>query len=524
MQEGRSLAYASSSSGGGGGGGRAELLNLNSDVLRSIASYLPPADRVALSRACKTLYRATWASFGLRDLLARFPFERRLVFALAPGICTRYRRVPERAAQSHVAAAVADDGRRAAVLAYDNVLRIVDTHNCRVLHAVRLDFPCVRFDTWDNHMGVRRAPPRPHPAYSYADAAAIDCETTLQFTKQGYLLLATPTRLVLYDIANDGALQTLHDLPAAPMLSHLRAQVANLDTPPCDGIAASAVISPDGKRLAWIMYAGWPARAYATHWMLAPIPTQAPVCTAFLPLGVIPPARTSALAWARPTFHGSLVLVALNSTLRRLDIERVGDTFRRHKLCRFHFFACRFPHTGYRRHVSADAECSDWLRVSPIHFPASIAEHLRVVAASAGAEEDDATPVGLDALHTCPAESTYKALEFGDNTKHPWFVSKGPCFGLHFCSPNRVLVASAAQENAVGALVRNANQPFVRTDAAAVRRFAFHGLPWRASFAAVCAFAPSGRWLVAAALNDDSCYVCVRNVTVKEYTGVEPSP
>ncbi len=493
-----------------------KLLSLNSDLLRVIAGYLPPPDRIALSHACKALYNQTWANFGLADLLARFPFERRVRFPLLPALRPGVRAVPDRAAQAHLLAAVSNDGRHAAVIPYDNLLRVVDTKSCTVVAVRKLSRPALRMAEWDLTAGVRIAPAQPDPVRAYADDAALDAECTLSYTsKDGNLLLTSPTHVALFDRLLN---QTL-EIDAAPLIAKLRALVANLDGCPGPGVAGAAALSPSETKLAWIMYAGWPARAYLTIWTMSPTP----VCAYYVSLGVVAPARNSALAWARPVWRGEdTIVVALNSTQRMLHTERVGDAFRRSKLCRFRFFGVQVPDVkdvSFQplQHV---AEHSSWLSLSPLKYPAALATQLHHVAKATmhARVADDAVPdVSVNAVHTCPAEATYKGLSFGGRARHPWYVATQPVYSLHVRGARgRVLVAAAAHGNEVASLTRR-DETYHRDATTQLRQFAFHGLPWRASFAAVCGFAANGRWLVGAALNNDCGFVCVRNVTDVEY-------
>lgn len=249
-----------------------------------------------------------------------------------------------------------------------------------------------------------------------------------------------------------------------------------------------------------------------------------------------------------------MLAVVLNSTQRRLHTERYGDTFRRYKLCRFRFFAvCVPPATNGNSNTASESEATGgsgnaynelnanarypvqhshaaerhaWLKLTRAKYPTALALNVEKVLLEAGwNEESDGVITSLNTLHTCPAEATYKALTFGENTRHPWYVAKQPVYSLLFGRKARVLVAAGAHGNVVEALEKNNNGDeaiFERKDMAGSRRkYAFHGLPWRASFAAGCAFSPKGRWLVGVAINNDQCYVCVRNITDPEYTGTE---
>lgn len=521
------------------------FLSLNPDVLRCVAAFLTPPDRIALSHACKTLYEETWAEYGLTDLLSRFPFERRIDFRLShthhSDPATRV--VPDRAVQQHVYAAVSDDGCLAAVLAYDNHLRILDPRNCRIVHTLDLTTPAIRFDTWDVAAGIRRKSARAKPQRSYADAAALDVEVSLAFaaTSLCRLILACPSYLHLYTVAEKGPLTRTHAIYAAPILTMLRAVSNDEQEPIADGVAGAAALSPDGTRIAWVMYVGSPCRVYLTLWTVTD--DEPATLDAYYPLTALSPPSSNALAWARPVWRGpAIVAVVLKTTLRRQRTERVGDTFRRIPFCRFSFFGVRAPpshESSAPVALQPTAMRSAWLSVLPESFPASLAMYIRTIAGEArgftdlaaaceAEENDDAAigPVALNTVHTCPGEAAYNPLSFGEQTRHSWFVAKQPLYSLVFCRrkgrPNsRVLVAAAAHDNAVAALERPPHrgefeQAGPTRDG---RRFAFHTLPWRSAFTSVSAFAPTGKWIVGAALDNDKCYVCVRNLTDSEYSG-----
>lgn len=536
------------------------LLSLNGDLLRHVANMLPPSDRVALSHTSKTLFTETWGQFGLDDLLARFPLEQRITFALSPHVSDTppLRVVPDRTAQQHVYAAVTSDGRLAAILPYDNVLRLVNVRSGSVLHTP-LAGPALYSDVWDLSEGFRRPTSGIHAGKRYADRAAVDAEATLEFSHDGSLLVLSCTRFAhIYAVGPNGFSPGAH-LDAARVLDAVR---TTLPAPgaPGDCAAGAAALSPDGRTLAWVMFYGFPARAVLTLWRVDEGARSA-TWTSYTPLGELGLPSGSALAWVRPTFHEAYVAVAVNTTRRMLRTERVGDAFRRSKLCRFRFAAVPLGSCADAAPALLEpaAERSAWLALTAGLYPAALAAQLRAVVADAGAEEArasvDASRVRMNCVHTSPSEATYKALAFGDKGKHPWFVAKQPLYSLHFCEPpphasharrkaQRVLVAGSAHDNSViplewvapaeGAPPIAANvQAGAGGDEAAAqpvpgrfeetsvvsRRFAFRGLPWRAAFASVSAFAPGGRWVVGAALKTDVCFVCVRNITNEEYYG-----
>lgn len=177
---------------------------------------------------------------------------------------------------------------------------------------------------------------------------------------------------------------------------------------------------------------------------------------------------------------------------------------------------------NYPALIQHSAERHAWLKLTRSKYPTALAMNVDKVLSEAGWCEENGVITSLNTLHTCPAEATYKALTFGENTRHPWYVAKQPVYSLLFGKKSRVLVAAGAHGNVVEALEKSKTDgAFERKDLMGSRRFAFHGLPWRASFAAGCAFSPKGRWLVGVAINEDQCYVCVRNITDPEYTGTE---
>lgn len=532
-----------------------------------MANMLPPSDRVALSHTNKTLFAETWGRFGLEDLLARFPLEQRITFALSPHLSEipPLRAVPDRAAQQHVYAAVTSDGRLAAVLPYDNVLRLVNVRSSAVLNTA-LAAPALYSDVWDLSEGFRKLSPGIDAGKRYADRSAVDAEATLEFSHDGSLLVLSCTRFAHIYAVSDAGLSLGAHLDAAPVLDEVRRRLPSPGGPG-DCAAGAAALSPDGRTLAWVMFYGFPARAVLTLWAVDEGATCA-TWTSYTPLGELGLPSGSALAWVRPTFHDACVAVAVNTTRRMLRTERVGDAFRRSKLCRFRFAAVPLasPSAPAPAAVPPAAERAAWLALTAGLYPAALAAQLRAVVDSATTEDEpaparlDASRVRLNCVHTSPSEATYKALAFGDKSKHPWFVAKQPLYSLHFCQPpphasharraaQRVLVAGSAHDNSViplewvGSAEPTTPPPVPQGPPAQAglagpadpappaipgrfeetsvvdRRFAFRGLPWRAAFASVSAFAPGGRWVVGAALKTDMCFVCVRNITDEEYYG-----
>ena len=61
----------------------------------------------------------------------------------------------------------------------------------------------------------------------------------------------------------------------------------------------------------------------------------------------------------------------------------------------------------------------------------------------------------MGALHTCPAEGTYKSLELCKSTRRPWLVTKQPMYSIHFLErADRVAVATSPHTKDAIALKR----------------------------------------------------------------------
>lgn len=50
----------------------------------------------------------------------------------------------------------------------------------------------------------------------------------------------------------------------------------------------------------------------------------------------------------------------------------------------------------------------------------------------------------LSSVHSDASEATYKALTFGPQTRHPWFVSKLPTYSLAFGDDGRSVTVATA--------------------------------------------------------------------------------
>lgn len=460
--------------------------------------------------------------------------------------------VPRRSAQQHVHVAVSRTGVLVAVLPYDNKLRLLHMLHGRVEHA--LDIPLnTSFDKWDVKEGRRVPSDQGDNPYPYSDEAGLDVESSLQFsTDDRSLVLASRSSVTLFDIENQDDRFFLRHDTEFPLATALSMILGSPDVDASQGVGGAASLSPNGKELAWVVFAGSPSRVYLTLWDVGKrrVKSVTEVTTIY-------PRRWSALGWARVAYapNGRYCIVVVNCAKKILRVESIEGEICRTKVCRFvtAVFATGHEKEGVdmvRELVPVRERC-DWLELSPDTFAKGLcvavvgsveglvlhdeSGHLfgqEAVLLSKRRQHNEQALV-LNCVHSCPGEATYKALSFGRSTRHPWFVTKQPMYSLLFdMEGNRVQVATSPHSNAMQTIVRNEGdrKGFIIDkrreegkrwkDGPVRRRQVFRNMPWRTSFATVTAFSATGKWVAGASLlDDDQCCVCLRNVTLAEYLG-----
>lgn len=505
-------------------------------MLGAIAYHLQPKDRLSLATTNKTIYASVWGPAATPDIIRRFPLERRTDFKLTIHLDaalkstrqqTTFRTVPARSRQQHVNVAINPTGSLAAILPYDNILRLICPRRCQIVSETPL--PVFSNDVWDIARGQRSPQTRP-AAIVYADDAGLDIETSLDFSPDGHcLMIASRQAVQLFTVAYPTQGHILTPSTRLPLSAALRA-LALTD----EGTGGAAALSADGLRLAWVVFEGVPATVYVTVWKRASKTADWAHEHTFN-VDRVWTRRWTALAWARPLFTPNcqhLVLI-VNCAHKETRVVNTQGEFRRTKLCRFELMRVDLQNAGriVRR--------TEWLDLAPEVYPRLLADALvRVLhdvpvhACGGRFGSGDATLVpareimrlpglAFNSVHSCPAEATYKGLSFGQ-ARHPWFVSKQPMFSFHFAPDgSRVVLATSPHCNVVRTLAGGDGHPFAEEEVLSERRkTVFKMMPWRAAFAAITAFSTSGQWLVGAALlDDDCCCVCVRNVTLREYFG-----
>jgi hypothetical protein len=532
------------------------LLNLNGDLLRLTAGWLNPRDRFSLALACKRLHDETWSTFAEEDLTSRFSFESRFEFDLDvqfqpvryassdAGAARKSKRrasrqpaveglrlIPERSQMQHCYLSVSSCGRQVAVLAYDNILRVVNPRAKRVLAAVDVG-PVCGADVWDTRSGRRASREENQSAtHSYEEENGVDVEVGFGFTQDSRQVFVSSRRtLVVYDVgANVAELAPRHSLDVRGALNFI-------DQDDCVG--GSCSISPDGSTAAWVVFADSPAVAYASIWDL-----ESGVCTCVCELAKIHRRRWSALGWARVQFspNGRYLISVANNAKKMVRTVRIDDSFHRVKLSEYAFAVFDLLPSSRRGELTPLRSHLAWLELSPDVYPKEIASFLSALVDGLALNEQARhnrpltcmqemrlPSLHLNALHSCPSEATYKALSFGPQTRHPWFVTKQPMCSVHIGRHgDRAMISAVPHGNDIYRVVRGPDGETTRrrlltetSGLAARSKYAFKGMPWRAGFASSSAFSATGKWLAGATLVDDRCVVCVRNVTHDEYFGL----
>lgn len=435
-------------------------------------------------------------------------------------------------------------------------------------------FPFITYDIWDLAKG--RSEVNATTTHStYSDEAGLDVEVALEFSADNRFLLVSSARCVrLYRVTMHGGRWSLtpeRDIRLADALVKILGSVDYS----C-AVGGSAALSPDGKSLAWVVFCGSPASVFVTIWDVA-----RGCCRAFRETAKVHPRRWSSLGWARVTYapNGAYLLLVVNTARMAVRLERVEGEFRRLKLCKFVLLVFE-ARTGVAlpasstmgmanpREVVLVRERCEWLELEPGVFAknlgSAVATTVEGLVFTESTEEFGRGPsllpqnrqlfkrgLGLNGVHSCPGEATYKAISFGDAAKHAWLITKQPMFSLHFgISGERVHVTTSPHANVMHTLemkgdgnergstrggprrlefvvvssVTRMNKmesfEMMRRRRAGPhrRKQVFRTMPWRTSFATITAFSGSGKWIVGAALlENDQCGVYLRNMTLAEY-------
>jgi hypothetical protein len=544
------------------------LGNLSADNLRAIAECLNPRDRLSFAKCSKRFLQDTWGSFALESLTNDFPFEQRMEFELqvdyvpkAPKVSdvpviscenSQLRIVPERSQMQHCFVSVSSDGTLVAVLAYDNVIRILNPFSKLLKAELRVDNVCP-VNIWDMRHG-KHVPSMQSVTgnKSYEEDVGIDAEIGFCLSQDAkYLVLSGKTHLYVYSLAGASILLS-KSLHVDTALKHLE-----LD----EGVGGSSALSPDNETVSWIVFAGRPASVYVTRWSL-----NSGQCLTYSEITVIQPSNKSALGWARVQFspNGRFLIAVANNAKKAQRTIRVGEDSRLVKCSEYTFATYdvseslswvpkRVKHPEKKPfELEPIKRFNEWLDLSPDAYPIELASFILLLID--GVEIHDAPyPQGacgnkiaqyqemriprlhFNSMHSCLSEATLKGFSFVPHARHKWFVTKQPMYSIHISSDNNhALMTVSPHGNKLFGLGRNVRteerrRTMVRSSEdstidmlhqysnAQKRVHAFHGMPWKACFAAASGFSASGKWLASVNLVDDKCIVCVRNITVREY-------
>lgn len=536
--------------------GSMSLLDLSGDLLRSTAHWLPPRDRFNLALASKRLYRETWGDFAEEDLTSRFPFESRFEFDLQVKFeSARFnhlqsaspedepacendgndslRLVPERSRMQHIYIDVSKSGNLVAVLAYDNILRIVDSRAKRIL--AEKDIGCVcGFDVWNTDTGKRVPKPelQSHMS-SYEEENGLDVEVGFGFCSNGnQVFISSKYFLKLFEFDQvEGSIQETLSLDI---------QVASRKLGKDGCVGGSCSVSSSSRMAAWVLFADSPATTYISTWNLA-----ASQCISVYEVTEIHPRRWSALGWSRVQISPNqrYLISIVNNAKKMVQTVRVGDTFRRVKRSEYIFSVFDLGSSpSQAKSLQPVRRSTAWLELEPDVYPKEMLSYLSSVLegfelTDTPSDENSLTllqemrhpGLGINAIHSCPSEATYKSLSFGPRTRHPWFITKQPMYSLHLGRRgDRAIVSTAPHGNEIYPMALDTEE---QPDGSSPRhrmsaqthtndeqsQYAFKGMPWRLGFASASAFSVTGKWLAGASLVGDKCIICVRNITHKQF-------
>lgn len=529
------------------------ILDLSADLLRLTTHWLKPRDRFNLALTCKRMYQETWGTFAEEDLTSRFAFESRFEFPLdvrfrpsrfssegnqSPAFAVPYsavdekraslRLVPERSRMQHCYVSVNSTGNLVAILTYDNVLRIVKPRTQEVIASIDvgsicgMDLWCLESGRRASHEGISS------PSHEYEEENGVDLEIGFGFTPDDRrVYISSKSKLTLYEVDEENqSLRPAHSLD-------VRKACEMIEQDSCVG--GSCSISPDGETAAWIIFADCPALAYATIWSIS-----SEKCLKVCKVATIHPRRWSALGWARLQFSpsGNHLISIVNNAKKALRIVTVGEVVERVKMSEFVFSAFDMK-SMMRSSVEEESfqPCRSkraWIHLNQEVFPTQVASFLSTLVdgleppiterrSLTSVQEMRLPSFHINGLHSCPSEATYKALSFGPQTRHPWFVTKLPMCSVRLGLDGKRAMTSSA--NYVSRLVSGASdalpgRSLVASDGQQKRApYAFKGMPWKAGYASASAFSSSGKWLVGITLIGDSCVVCVRNITLEDFYG-----
>jgi WD40 repeat protein len=544
------------------------LGNLSGDNLRAIAECLNPRDRLSLAKCSKRFLQDTWGSFALESLTNNFPFEQRMEFGLQVDYIPRtpsnsdvpvidcdnsqLRIVPERSQMQHCFVSVSSDGTLVAVLAYDNVIRILNPFSKVLKAELRVDNVCP-VSIWDLRHG--KHVPFLHGLNgnkSYEEDVGIDAEIGFFLSQDAkYLVLSGKTHLYVYSLAGHN-IHLSRSLQISTALKHLDQE---------EGVGGSSALSPDNETVSWIIFAGRPASIYVTRWSV-----KSEQFLTYSKITTIYPSNKSALGWARVQFspNGRFIIAFANNAKKAQRTIRVGEHSQIVKCSEYTFAAYDISEPtggvlkGTKQTKNNPIELepikrfNEWLDLSPDSYPVELTSFILLLVG--GVEIHDVSyPQGdrgkrisqlqemriprlhFNFLHSCLSEATLKGFSFVPHARHKWFVTKQPMYSIHIgLDKNRALMTVSPHGNKLFGLDRNIRteerrRTMVRSnDDSAIdqscqygnslkRVHAFHGMPWKACFAAASGFSASGKWLASVNLVDDRCIVCVRNITVREY-------
>lgn len=435
------------------------------------------------------------------------------------------RLVPDRSRMQHCYVSVNSTGDLVAVLAYDNILRLVKPRTKKVVAELDVGKIC-GMDLWCLASGRRAV----HdtilsPSNEYVEENGVDLEIGFGFTPDDKrVYVSSRGKLEIYDIdLDEKVLRSAHTL-------HIDKASEMIEKDSCVG--GSCAISADGDTAAWMVFADSPAVVYATVWSIS-----SEKCLQACEVAKIHPRRWSALGWARLQFlpGGSHLVSIVNNANKSLRIVRVGDSVERVKMSEFIFSAFDMKNMDSSEKLFEPCRSEKaWLQLNQEVFPTQVASFLTTIVeglATPSAEAESLTRVQemrlptfhINSLHSCPSEATYKALSFGPQTRHPWFVTKQPMCSVRLGLDGKRAMTSTA--NSMYRLVKGAEdalpgRSLITSESLQHKTpYAFKGMPWRAGYASAGAFSSSGKWLVGITLVDDKCVVCVRNVTVEGFYG-----
>lgn len=401
-------------------------------------------------------------------------------------------------------------------------------------------------DVWDAHTS-RSRPVAASIRAAYANEARLDVQVALEFTADASLLLASGPSFVRVLRVEKGGRQVCQLVTLT--IEEVATRLGGGDD--IGVVGGPACISPDGKSVAWVVYVDVPAVVYGTFWDVA-----RGCCVAFCELGKIAAQRFSTLGWARMAYvpNGRYCVMIVNTARTMMQMEREDNRFQRTTLCQF-LFAVYDVSQGFGEgrqwgRLEAVKESFDWLKLEDQVYARQLAgcvaaivdglclhdtKHVYNRDVVTMNERDQLNCLGfvVNCLHSSPTEATYKALTFGSEGKHAWFITKQPMYSMHFSmDASRILVAPSPHVNVLRTIVRREGEvggegwAFVEREEVQEkgrgdverRKFAFEGMPSSMSYNTVTAFSSSGKWLLGASLlDDDTCYVSLRNLTIDEY-------